>query len=76
MNEIIWNEMDGSWAGGEGIQSHKTISWHIFRVIKLLSQYRSESTEKAVILHAQMERTNPSYFLKVTGHNGVTELEL
>lgn len=26
MNKITWNRMDGSWAGGEGIQSHKTIS--------------------------------------------------
>lgn len=68
--------MDGSWAGGEEIQSHKTISWHLSRGIKLLSQYRSESREKAVMLHAQMEGTNPSYFLKVTGHNGMTELEL
>lgn len=51
----------------KGIQSHKATSWHFFRVIKLLSQYHSESTEKAVTLLAQMEGTNPSYFLR-EGH--------
>lgn len=59
------------WLGGVGwwgrIQRPKTISWHLF---KLLSQRQSESTEKAITLLAQMEGTNPSYFLKVTGNNG------
>lgn len=58
------------WNGDGRIQRPKTISWHLFRVFKLLSQHYSENTEKAITLLAQMEGTNPSYFLKVTGNNG------
>lgn len=63
------------WNGYGGIQRPKTISWHLFRVFKLLSQHHSESTEKAITLLAQMEGTNPSYFLKVTRNNGDDRLK-
>ena len=55
--------------GGSSID-HKTISWHLLRVFKLLLQYHSKSREKAVTLLAQSGATNPSYFLKVKGNNG------
>lgn len=56
--------MEWLWGGG------LSISWHLFREFKSLSQSHSKSTEEVVTPLAQMETTNPSYFLKVQGNNG------
>lgn len=54
----------------KGIQSHKATSWHFFRVIKLLSQYHSESTEKE---HRWKGLIHLIFSGKVIGNNGMTE---
>lgn len=56
------------WLQGSS-RDHKTISWLLFRVFKLLSQYHSNNTKTVVTLLPQMEGTNPSYFLKIIGNN-------
>lgn len=60
-----------AWKGyGRSSRDHNAISWHVLRVFKQLSQYHSESREEEVTLLAQVEATNPSYFLKVKKNNG------